>query len=264
MSVTALFNVDSASLRDAREACHHAVQHVSRLARANLEAAADDSHSSLKWTGGAFESLDFGNGTRAGLHVSDLTLFTGDATLALPGKTESDVEQWLAGQATALGLRPAADAEMPYELEPYEAYSVSRDACEAMAAWYALADAGLQKLLDGQTGSFTPIRVWPHHFDIATLLQLEDGDPEEAKSVGIGLSPGDTAYDEPYFYVSPWPHLTADQVLATTIGHWHLDGFSAAILSASEIDQSRNAGEQVDQFLEDALRKGVSALGLSL
>lgn len=48
-------------------------------------------------------------------------------------------------------------------------------------------------LVDISKGT-VPVRVWPHHFDIAVLLPGLRGD----QSVGVGLSPGDTGYPEPY------------------------------------------------------------------
>jgi hypothetical protein len=49
------------------------------------------------------------------------------------------------------------------------------------------------------------VRCWPHHFDLGSLIVVEtSADGELTKSIGIGLSPGDEAHAEPYFYVSPF------------------------------------------------------------
>ena len=53
---------------------------------------------------------------------------------------------------------------------------------------------------------------WPHHFDIATLVKLEDGQPANARSIGVGVSPGDEYYAQPYVYVSPWPRFDAGKL----------------------------------------------------
>ena len=50
-------------------------------------------------------------------------------------------------------------------------------------------------------------RIWPHHFDLGALLPIGDG-----RAIGLGLSPGDGAYDEPYFYTSPYPVPPSDQL----------------------------------------------------
>jgi hypothetical protein len=81
------------------------------------------------------------------------------------------------------------------------------------------------------------VRGWPHHFDLAALHVLDpEKDPEEARSVGAGLSPGDESYAEPYFYVSPWPAPEPAALPALPGGaHWHTDGFTSAVLSSSAI-----------------------------
>ena len=52
-----------------------------------------------------------------------------------------------------------------------------------------------------------PVRVWPHHFDVGSVLPLGGAVGEGAPSIGIGLSPGDETIAEPYLYVTPWPRL---------------------------------------------------------
>ena len=48
-------------------------------------------------------------------------------------------------------------------------------------------------------------RVWPHHFDLGALLKLTAEKPDHM--LGLGLSPGDTGIDMPYFYCSPYPQV---------------------------------------------------------
>ncbi len=56
------------------------------------------------------------------------------------------------------------------------------------------------------------VRCWPHHFNIATYVFLETGNPETARGVGVGMSPGDEGYGERYFYINGWPHLDASKL----------------------------------------------------
>lgn len=69
----------------------------------------------------------------------------------------------------------------------------------------------------------SPVRTWPHHFDMATLVKVEGNpDPELAKSIGVGLSTGDETYQEPYFYVTPWPYPDREKPLPELpAGEWH-------------------------------------------
>jgi hypothetical protein len=79
------------------------------------------------------------------------------------------------------------------------------------------------------------VRCWPHHFDIALLVRLDEGGGEEARSIGIGFSPGDEYYQEPYFYISPYPS-PKNPTLPTLPpgGHLHTRDFFAAVGTARE------------------------------
>ena len=103
------------------------------------------------------------------------------------------------------GLKPAATLELPYEM-PATNFARAVDEgprLAALAAWFA-AGAGLLEELRHKYKRFqpgpTPTRCWPHHFDLATVVELG-----QARSIGIGLSPGDDYYAQPYFYLSPYP-----------------------------------------------------------
>lgn len=56
------------------------------------------------------------------------------------------------------------------------------------------------------------------------------------RSVGVGLSPGDSGYPEPYVYVTPWPYPTGE-LPALPWGHWHTEGWTGAVLRGSALVQ---------------------------
>src|SRR4029079_17809264 len=104
----------------------------------------------------------------------------------------------------------------------------------------------------------SPVRCWPHHFDLATLLQL-DGPAagESGRSIGAGFSPGDGERQEPYLYVTPWPY-PAEPALPTLAGggSWHREGWLGAGLPASRIVGAGSTGaqrRQVESFLDSAV-----------
>ena len=110
--------------------------------------------------------------------------------------------------------------------------------------------------------SSSPVRCWAHHFDIATVISLEGGDAEVARSIGLGLSPGDDSYGEPYFYVAPWPHPEADQLEdVAAIGHWHMAGFVAYVVTGSEFAGDDDGGTAVKAVLVSALARCKALLG---
>jgi len=83
---------------------------------------------------------------------------------------------------------------------------VDEEAARWLGELFAFGDALLREL-----DADEPIRLWPEHFDIATVVGRAT----------FGVSPGDADHDEPYLYVSSWDGVQVDAV-----------GFSGAQLSA--------------------------------
>jgi hypothetical protein len=119
---------------------------------------------------------------------------------------------------------------------------------------YANADLLLQEVKRAKP-AFSAIRVWPHHFDIVSLCAWNQ-EQDESKTIGIGLSPGTASYNEPYWYVTPWPYQ--DPLALAPVdgaGSWHTDGWIGAVLPTSRL--VRDGGkqeEQVRRFLHSAIR----------
>jgi hypothetical protein len=75
------------------------------------------------------------------------------------------------------------------------------------------------------------VRCWPHHFDIATLIEVARG-----KTIGVGMEPGDVYYDEPYFYVNLHPRPAAPPTaLLGGHGTWHTHEWIGAVLPVSRL-----------------------------
>lgn len=217
-------------------------------------------------------------GVHLGVSIPELalTLFAsagGRAAIALPGRTDTDARAWLGEHIGMLKLDPAAlDAPSPWEMPThplaggttYDAAGLAAARAE-IAAWFANADRSLKRLRAqylAKVPSVSPVRCWPHHFDMATLISLERGDPEHDRSVNAGLSPGDGSYGEPYFYVSPWPYpdtITLPPLPAP--GHWHTEGFLAAVAPASQILATAAPQAAAEGFLETATAAAIKALG---
>lgn len=245
-----------AALVKARTLAHHAGQWPTRAARANLEALPDDSHSSLTWdrARGALFSQPLPAGAadvRVGLRVAGpaLILMRGDVVLdtyELQGRRESMVGVWLDSALRALGLKPASNVTLPYTI-PFHpvarasAYSFSGEfeAFEEIVRWFAAAEELLEDVRAGYAG-LTPgpsaIRLWPHHFDIATLISMSPANGEPERSIGVGVSLGDHYYPQPYVYVSPWPHLDVARLPELPPpGHWHTQDFVGAVAVAEQV-----------------------------
>src|SRR6185436_9917469 len=107
---------------------------------------------------------------------------------------------------------------------------------EEVAAWLDAAHHLLSGVARRHSGA-SAVRLWPHHFDVATLIALDpDGDPEAARSIGAGLALGDTFKPEPYIYITPWPYPSKDRELpALDGGSWNTEGWTGAYLEASRL-----------------------------
>jgi hypothetical protein len=103
-----------------------------------------------------------------------------------------------------------------------------------------------------------PVRVWPHHFDVGSVLPLGAGDGDEAPSIGVGLSPGDEGIPEPYFYATPWPPPGADEPLPdlASPGRWRREGWTGAVLTGSDLvaaGDGRAQAARASAFLAEAV-----------
>ncbi|MHC5210484.1 MAG: hypothetical protein ACYTG2_07195 [Planctomycetota bacterium] len=266
---------EPATLRDARLQLHWAAQLAAAPGVSLAEPADDHGHMSLCWSSrhAALLGARVGPaGLAIGLAPADLALLLVDghdserARLALDGRTRLEALEWLDDTLGAALERDVAlalpDHEMPahpvagdagFSLAPGEAFA-------ELSRWYANAYALLTPLRRHERDA-TPLRCWPHHFDIA-FLSLLDGDAagEEARSVNLGLSPGDGSVDEPYFYVTPWPAPDVRELPALEGGGvWQTEGWTGAVLTASRLLETGDAdsqGTRVDAFLRSALRAG--------
>jgi hypothetical protein len=249
----------------------------------------DDSQGSLEWSSAedalaGLEIVRAGRRARAGLRLADLTVFVMEqagrvgpkepgaqvrSALALPGKTLDEAMVWLAAALTQSLAVTVSHLERPrHQLPPSpidQGAPFDRPAPAALAelaSWYSSADRVLRAIAATTPGA-SPVRCWPHHFDLATLIRLDAPDaPEEiARSIGVGLSPGDAGIPEPYWYVTPRPYPAtqpgSEQPAPPSLpaGHWHTEGWTGAALTASELaaTPTRTAGDRVAAFLSTAL-----------
>jgi hypothetical protein len=268
-----LHGVDGRRLSEARLQAHHAVQWLARAARAYILPQPDDGHTSLGWDPvlGGFTTYPLRDGSWLSLKMMDLTLAlhgggagTPVQSFSLDGHSDLLARQWLSEQLNARGFdAQALDAPSPYKIpahavaegRPYNTAGLT-DALSELVAWFgnaALSLGSIQKQLIKRGCSSSPVRCWPHHFDIATLTTLP-AQRDAAKSIGAGLSPGDEYYDEPYFYVSVYPEPDP-QLLPTLpmLGHWHERDFVAAVATAPRILKAENQKAETDDFLRAAV-----------
>ncbi|MFN2323723.1 MAG: hypothetical protein ABR510_12285 [Trueperaceae bacterium] len=262
--------LDPERLATARRALHHALQVPAALHVGRYAPLADQSHTSFAWRDDRFVSSgDPALPWRAALDpvalAVELQTTDGDgdgrtvARVELAGRTLDEAHAaWQASLDAHLGAAPyrRLEAELPEHPVASGAPFV-RDELALGALRDAFADAALA--LDGLRPRMqrpSPRRVWPHHFDVAVLDALDpDGvDPEEARSVGVGMTPGDGGVPEPYYYVTPWPYPAAPALPLLPAGRWTTDGWVGALLPASAFTDlaGDDQAARVRAFLEAA------------
>lgn len=274
--------VPVSELPDARLQLHWASQVVASFGNTVLETREDDSQSNLGWeiSLGALCSRPSSDGMSVGLRLRDLTLLflgpnnTIQEELGLSGKTLSQGFEWLTSTYSKIS---GSSPSKPFTLREYDMppHAVSQDTPfllqnlapnHELQHWYSNASVVIQDISSAWTQA-SPIRCWPHHFDLATLVTLDSGkESENARSVGCGMSPGDGTYNEPYFYVTPWPYPKKEQLSNLPVGFWHTEGWIGAILTASDLIKSGSdstQAERVQQFLQNSTQACFTALGVT-
>ena len=267
------------ALVKARNVAHHAAQWPTKAARANLEAKTDDSHSAYTWDadrGVLFSQPMPGRDAevRVGLRLSGLALVLMRGKLVLDtyelaGRRDSMVGVWLDSALRALGVKPTTDVELPYTIPSHpvargSAYSFSgeSESFEELVRWFS---AGAELLEEAKTfggHGASDVLCWPHHFDLGMVIALDPPGAEKQRSIGVGLSPGDHYYPQPYFYVNPYPaQKGAAPQTPLPLGHWHTDGFTGAVALGESIVRSEDGRGDVRQFLRAAFDACCAHLG---
>ena len=253
-------------LVEARLQTHYAAQIVSGLGRTLLDKQPDDSHTNLSWSRrlGALAGRRIATERpfSAALEVAALRLLLLDENdealvgASLDGMTVSEAYDWLGQGAAARGaslgdgFTPLHYSMPPHPLGDGERFSFGEtSAFSELARWFHNAELLLEDVREANPGA-SEVRCWPHHFDIAALIDLG-----EDRSIGIGLSPGDRYYQEPYFYCSAYPQPDAASLpeLGDGPGRLHTHEFTSIVVTGSELlaggDSEAAARAYVDQAL---------------
>jgi hypothetical protein len=243
-------SIDPRALVDARLQLHWLAQAVAGVGRTLHKPRADDSHTSFTWAPAldalVQEPLD---GITCGIRPRDLTLIVIGATaskLALHGRTLDDAFAFLESHFGQMLKRP--DVELPDHMVARGGrFDADMAHLAELSRYYRDAALVLEDL--------GPVRCWPHHFDIATLIALGAG-----RTIGVGLSPGDATFPEPYYYVTPWPYPDAARLRALKVGRWNTTGWTGAMLTATEFACFDEQEAMVRAFIADALAQCREAL----
>src|SRR5262245_7015 len=256
-----LGSVAPVSLGPARAQAHWAAQAIAAAGETFLPHVPDTSHTAMRWDAGlaalAGAPLPGPDACRLALRLRDLTLLVVDAG----GKSAS--EEPLAGATLAEAYASASRAlcahtrgrldralvhpgfELPaHPLAGGGRFEIDARALAELARWYADADLELRAFA-ARTRGAGPVLCWPHHFDLASLVAVEqDAAGEATKTIGVGLSPGDDFVREPYWYVNHGPEAESPRLPRLAAGEWFTDGWIGAVLRGSVHVAARGAAAQ--------------------
>ena len=254
---------------NARVQAHHALQVPAALHVSRYAAREDQSHTAFVVDRGAFVSLgDPDVPWRAALRPDTLDVELRGADdavverlpLAGIGLEEAYVRfaatlHQLAGPGDLVRLNAELPPHPVVEGAPFEP---DRPALHALGALFGDAAALLDELRP-TLSSPSATRLWPHHFDVAVLDDLDadtDLDPERRRSVGVGMTPGDEGTREPYLYVTPWPYPAAPRLPPLPDGSWTTDGWVGAVLPVRALADDTPAGRtaRARAFVDAAIR----------
>lgn len=260
------------ALVDTRLELHHAAQIIVSAAISFIPARHDDSHTAMSWSARqralVTEPITARRTIRIGLNVEDLRLDVLDdageslASYGLPGRTIADANDWLADATSMVGLdRSRFTSRKHYTIPNHvvasgASFSTTALAERAELARYWSDAAAYLDALAGATPGASAVRTWPHHFDIATLIELSQRPSGTTPTIGVGLSPGDDSYAEPYWYVGPNPRPDVSRAPRLAGGgRWHTRGWTGAALPASDFVDAPDQRSQVDAFIESAVQE---------
>lgn len=228
-------HIPSTALRDARLELHYAAQVVAACADAWLPIRADDGHTAMEWERPRMIGALSPSGIAIGVDVEAFAIIGFDArrqdvSFPLAGKTLVQALLWADSRYGTPRGAHLRDYDLPVSpLRTGATFAGYPEQLAELARWYQLGHEVVAAV-----SPVEGIRIWPHHFDLGAIV---DG-------VGVGLSPGDRYYDEPYFYVTP---RTGDtRVPALPAGTWRTDEWSGAVLTSTEVgDDAAKAREFV-------------------
>ena len=258
--------VSPRDLSATRKRLHRSVQWLARIARSYYSPVDDDSHTALAFDpeGGstALPPIDGASGSVTPSFIfKEMALSfehgANGLVQAMGGLDEPSRERAVRSALSSVGLTPdRLSLELPYadEVPDTDDAAPSAGHAEELVSYYANIHECLAELTD-VVGSVSPTRLWPHHFDMVRLITLDDhGDPEERRSIGVGLAPDDSAYDQPYLYIAPWPPaLVTSPPPAPTGLRWHREGFTALVATADKIMLGPDAETRVRTAITESV-----------
>ncbi|MFQ3616250.1 MAG: hypothetical protein SNJ57_02090 [Cyanobacteriota bacterium] len=247
---------------------HYAVQFIAAVGAALGKPQSDGSQVTLDWDETLFGFVGKpipDTSIQLALLPGSLTsviLKDGEAIAALPlaGQTMQQSLDWHKAALAKLGIPADSIKLLEYPPDDFPDHPLAHGAAfesgssagrEAVAAYFAQTQPLLAKIV-AENPAAAAIAIWPHHFDMATLMTYAGPTDADTKYLGVGMSPGDLSYAEPYWYISPYPYPELSDLPALDFGSWHTDHWVGAVLKATDTKKATDLPAFIDRTVSIA------------
>ncbi len=268
------------SLTNTRVQVHYAVQWLARLARAALKSWPDDRQAALFWSTeiNGLVTRKIVNDTtqfRLGLSLEEaaLVLFENDRptqSWSVDGQKDRDLGEFVREVAAKMGVdinHRALTGPLPYEdempahaLEARGTYAIKANAgaLRELRLWTQNAFNILNEIhLDfGRVGLGPDLpKLSARNLTVLQRLQLQEGDPKQARTILIGMNLGGLYFREPFFYVSRQPGLGSlvRLPLLPPPSGWNKTPIRGLVLRSSDIVRTPGMRGSVRKILGEAI-----------
>lgn len=275
-------------LPTATQQLHHAAQLVAMVAKAFLPPKDDDSHTNLEWI--PQRQAVAGNWITAKTKFRlaivfptfELQCWNQDYAVLfqfpLNGQTNHSAIAWIAKTLQTEFALPTTTEQLQSKFELPDNLPQDLDifryidsmAFNTLADYYNNAHFLLQQVAYLFEHA-SPVRTWPHHFDIGVYIPLAFAENQEAiKSIGIGLAIPDEFVDDFYFYVNHWSKTGA--IPSTPLpdlpagAYWNTKGWIGGVLEISTLFPEPSVEAQATRaaaFFDAAITASLALIGES-
>lgn len=234
---------------------HQAAQYIAAVGKSYLEKIPNDSHTNMRWDSASQamvgRPLDEAKEISLALNYSSYSLEFVDtnvdvlASLYLGGSRHDAILFWIQEQADLHGIEGDFDFDLHYEL-PYPAMEMDMvfpeedsNELQRLADLRSTVQNALSIVLN-PIAAAQEIRVWPHHYDIGSMIITGVEDNVLLSSIGVGMALPDPMVDDLYLYTSAWRRDGADldNMPKLTQGIWRNPDWNGATLPASELSEA--------------------------
>jgi hypothetical protein len=229
------------------EQLHLAAQYLAAAGISFVKKEDDDSHTNLGWNSdkSRMETHVFGtnkNQLAFNLNSTSLEWLESGQILEsfdLSKNKHLEIVAWISSQSVKSGLAQSYAYQFHYDL-PYKAiadldtFTFNKEDLKEVTQTFSIAQQAFDEFLSSNNLD-SPIRIWPHHFDLGIYTALNS-----TFFMGAGLAIPDSLVDDLYYYASGYNHGTAvltKGFSGLSKGNWRSD-WDGATLAASQTDKN--------------------------